>query len=69
MLAQLKLSLDAEGLNLNKASALQGVMFENIDSNFADLMHTQNIHPYSQYLMKEGEGYSWVVNTLNEESY
>lgn len=69
MLAQLKLSLDAEGLNLHKASALQGVMFENIDSNFADLMHTQNIHPYSQYLMKEGEAYSWVVNTLNEESY
>lgn len=69
MLVQLKISLDADNLNLHKASALQGVLFENIDSDFADRMHSQNIHPYSQYLIKEEDSYFWIINTLNEESY
>ncbi|MGP1441464.1 MAG: CRISPR-associated endoribonuclease Cas6 [Anaerovoracaceae bacterium] len=69
MLAQLKISLDSDNLNLYKASTLQGVLFENIDSDFADLMHSQNIHPYSQYLIKEENSYFWIINTLNEESY
>ena len=69
MLAHLKMSLVADDLNLHKASALQGVMFENIDSDFAERMHSQNIHPYSQYLVNENESYFWIVNTLNEESY
>jgi len=58
-----------EKLTYKKASTLQGVLFENIDTEYASLMHQQDRHPYSQYLLSENDKEYWVVNTLTEEAY
>ena len=70
MLARLAMRLATDEIDFRKSSVLQGVMFENIDSDYADLMHTQNYHPYSQYFIKrENEQNFWVVNALNNDAY
>ena len=70
MFAQLQMELSAsEKFNYNKASVLQGVMFEKIDTEYAEYLHSQSLHPYSQYVYCEEDKLFWVINTLDEESY
>lgn len=69
MYAQLQLQLSHCNFGWWKGSALQGVLFEHIDFDYADRLHTFNLHPYSQYLYKTQEKVVWVINTLNDESY
>lgn len=68
MLSTLKLALDYQELDYRQASILQGVMFENIDSAYAERMHQQNLHPYSQYIIEENGRPVWVINTLTDEA-
>ena len=70
MLARLKMELEtSEDLDYKKASALQGVLLENIDKEYAGFLHQQQLHPYSQYICNDGEKKLWCVNTLNPEAY
>ena len=69
MLARLTLRLEANKFDYKKSSALQGVLFENIDDEYADYLHQQQLHPYSQYVYKKNDNILWVINTLNNEAY
>ena len=73
MLARLQLVLQEENtedkLNFRKSSALQGAMFEHIDSDYASFLHQQNMHPYSQYFCFEGEQPTWVISTTSDKAY
>lgn len=69
MLAHLKMPLEGDGLSYRTASRLQGVLMETIDMDYADMMHVQQIHPYSQYLTLEDGIPVWHVNTLNRAAY
>ncbi|SEG00701.1 CRISPR-associated protein, Cas6 family [Eubacterium ruminantium] len=70
MFSQIVMELKSdEKLTYKKASTLQGVLFENIDTEYASLMHQQDRHPYSQYLLSENDKEYWVVNALTEEAY
>ena len=68
MLARLKLYLDAR-LDFRRTSLLQGVLMENISSEYADFLHTKKLHPYSEYVLPQENGAVWAVQTLNEEAY
>lgn len=67
-MSKLTMRLSAKNLNLQKGSDLQGVLFEHTDREYADLMHQQGLHPYSQSLYKEDDEFYWTVSTLSEEA-
>lgn len=69
MLAQLKLKLTGNHLNYYKSSNLQGVLYEKIDREYVEFLHSQQLHPYSQYVFKKGEEVFWCINTLNTLAY
>lgn len=69
MLARLSMELSANDLSYRNSSILQGILFEHIDSNYADELHKQSMHPYSQYLKKEDNKTYWVIQTLNQSAY
>lgn len=72
MLAQLCLTLKPESgdITYRKSSRLQGVLMEQISEKYAEKLHEQSVHPYSQYVTAESDGtISWYVSTLNEEAY
>lgn len=69
MIARLELVIDDKAVNYRNSSNLQGVIMENIDEDYAELLHEQKYHPYSQYICNIGDKNIWVINALNNESY
>ena len=69
MLTRLTISLNTDEIDFYKASALQGVLFEHVDSEYGEYLHQQSIHPYSEYLLKENDETKWIINTFNDEAY
>lgn len=57
-------------LNLNSGSLMHGALMEMIDTDYAEYLHQNGLHPYSQYFYwdKEKECYVWRISTLNSES-
>lgn len=41
---------------------------ELVDESFGNQAHDSALHPYSQYLKREGEEWFWVVNSLSDEA-
>ena len=50
MYAQLKLELEADDIDYKKSSNLQGILMENIDTEYAGILHGNQLNPYSQSL-------------------
>ena len=69
MLARLELILEGDEVDYRSSSNLQGVIMENIDTEYAKLLHEQVINPYSQYLIKKENCTVWCINTLTKEAY
>ncbi|MGI6107074.1 MAG: CRISPR-associated endoribonuclease Cas6 [Lachnospiraceae bacterium] len=69
MLAKLRLELADDSLTYRQSSLLQGVLFERVDSDTARVMHQQALHPYSQYLQREGGKTAWYIQTLTDEAF
>lgn len=65
---RLIMQLDNDKIGYKNSSNLQEVLFEHISAEYADYLHTQQRHPYSQYIMKSGNEIYWCVNALNEEA-
>lgn len=70
MLAELRMELETENeeLSFYQSSNMQGVLMEQIASNYAEILHEQRLNPYSQYL-ELGEKKYWIVKTLTKEAY
>ncbi|SER78179.1 CRISPR-associated endoribonuclease Cas6 [Lachnobacterium bovis] len=70
MFAKLKIKLDDNTLDYTKSSMFQGILFEKIDTEYADYLHQQSFHPYSQGIIKQknNEVY-WCINTLSKDAY
>lgn len=52
-----------------KASVFQGILMEYLEKDYASQLHTNELHPYSQYICSKNEKIVWRINTLNEEAY
>lgn len=69
MLSKLQLYLATDSLSYFKSSNMQGILMENIHPDYAAYLHQQQMHPYSQAIIKSGEDIVWTVNGLNKEAY
>ncbi len=69
MLAELKMELKNDSLDFRQSSNLQGVIMERIDSDYADVLHSSRLNPYSQCLIREGEKKIWYIRTVTQEAY
>ena len=49
------------------ASLMQGVLMENVETDFAQSLHENRIHPYSQYVLASGNDIVWKVNAFSDE--
>lgn len=70
MMTKLVLELSDKSVDFHRGPQLQGVMFSHLNTEYADWLHEQQIHPYSQYGYETRDGISeWVINVLNDEAY
>lgn len=70
MLAQLRMRLEADSSEFGyyQSSNMQGVLMEQINQDYAEVLHEQGLKPYSQYILA-GEEKEWVVTALTKEAY
>ena len=73
MIQSLKIKFAAPaGVKLTQSvcSLLHGVLMEHIDSDYADVLHTQSLRPYSQsvYFDRENNTLYWQLNALNAQA-
>lgn len=72
VLAECRLSLsgiDCSDFISNKGSLLQGVLYEQLDSSYVEMLHEQGMKPYSQSILKEKDSIVWSVRTLSGDAY
>lgn len=69
MYAELKVEFDSNEINFQQSSNLQGVLMENISSEYAEKLHGNQLNPYSQCILKEEGKTIWYLKTLNTEAY
>ena len=55
-------------LNLNAGSLMQGALMELISPEYAEYLHSNGLHPYSQYIYKDNtrQCYVWKISTLDK---
>ena len=71
MIARLTLPFSSsKGLKYNffASSVLQGVMMQSINSDYAGLLHTQSLRPYSQFCTNQNGQNFWIISTLSQEA-
>ena len=69
MLTRLEIKMEpCQELRVNASSLLQGVLMEQIDSDYAEYLHSLEMNPYTQHLeWREGEPV-WILTTVTEEA-
>ena len=56
-------------VSFNKGSRLQGFIMENLDSEYAEYLHTMQYHPYTQYIETIDNSTSlWNINLLDGQA-
>lgn len=61
---RIKMILEGD-VDYRKSSSLQGVMFEHVSMDYAERMHEQQLHPYSQCLIKEDGKNIWQISAFD----
>lgn len=68
MICRLEILLKTEDkLSYQMGTAFHGALMELISEETADILHTSQLHPYSQYLERRDDGWYWVITTLSRE--
>ena len=68
MLARINRNLNMNNKNTydaNMGSILHGFLMENISKEFSGDMHRNQLHSYSQYIIKDKKQLIWTINTLD----
>lgn len=73
MIRQYKITLTTEAdvkFSNDLGYQFYGLLMELVDSDFADLMHANGIHPISQYILtsKGSDTLIWTVNLLSDQA-
>ena len=72
MLAKLVLTLNCitdKKITTNMSSVFQGILMEKIDSGYAQFLHQQQRHPYSQSICYKENQIYWTISTVTQEAY
>ena len=51
-----------------KGSIFQGILMEQINPKYGEILHLNGLKPYSQSIHYEGEKLIWEINTLNKQA-
>lgn len=65
---RLMMELDDMEISYKNSSNLQGVLFEHISEKYAEILHRQQRHPYSQYVLKTKDKVTWCNRSTWFES-
>lgn len=73
MLTSLEIVLESNGNIKNQphlGSLLHGALMQQLDPDYADILHQDSLKPYSQYIYfdKTDKHYIWKINSINKES-
>lgn len=72
MLCKLMIEIEKDPetyISYHSSSLFQGVIMEQVSTEYAEKMHFSEIRPYSQYLRFEKEKILWTICTVKEEAY
>lgn len=69
MFAELQMELGTADISYQQSSNLQGVIMENINTEYAEILHRSQLNPYSQYVTKKDKNVVWHIKTTTEEAY
>ena len=69
MYVELCMEFGKTEINFQQSSNLQGVIMENISTEYAGILHGNQLNPYSQYVSKEENGVVWHIKTITDEAY
>lgn len=72
MLTELQIDVETDEnyrIGSNKGSIFQGLLMQQVDPEYGELLHMQGIKPYSQYVKNDGDKTIWHIFTLNKEAY
>ena len=72
MLTKLRITFknaDINDINVNASSLFHGFIMQVINCEYAEILHENNIKPYSQHICIENNKPVWEINTLTEEAY
>lgn len=71
LLAELRLDLKVnseEKIGHLQSSLFQGVLMENINKDYAEIIHQTGLHPYSMYISNR-DSLTWIIRTINDDAY
>ena len=69
MYAELQMELGTADISYQQSSNLQGVIMENINTEYAEILHRSQLNPYSQYVIKKDKNVVWYIKTTTKEAY
>lgn len=56
-------------INRHISSVLHGVIMSVIDTDYANILHNNNLNPFGMSLIKCGDEWCWTVATVGREAY
>ena len=59
---------DKTDFSTNRSSLMHGVISEIVSNKYAEKMHLDSLHPYSQFLFRENDRFYWRINALDDEA-
>lgn len=65
----IELKGETEDINFRAGSVFQGALMEVADASYVELLHTLPINPYSQYVLRDEDKYTWTISTLTKEAF
>lgn len=70
MLATIKMYLATDDFEITRhiSSVLHGVLMSVIDTDYAQKLHMNKLHPYSMYISKNCEKWCWTVTAVGGEA-
>ena len=66
MYAKLRIELDSSQISYQQSSNLQGVLMEQIDTDYAQELHQYSLNPYSHICTVNEEAYENIILPLEE---
>lgn len=71
MLVEIKMEIEAKGLNSNMGSLFHGYIMENIDPAYAEYFHYNDTNPFTSSIYKDRKTkkFFWRITTYNKKAY
>lgn len=62
------LQISGDEINIHKASRFHGWLMDQLEGEYAEKLHDEQMRPFSQYLFKNNGEWEWHIQTLTDEA-